>query len=493
MSSFYYFQQQHHQHQNMRLKRIFRIASWHVALYCFVVLYILAGASVFHYLEGERETVRHIEQTKRIQELKAQLFREIAHRPRDNPLHISLDNYLLFDSSAAAMSGTYNPASQMPSSTSTVGDNSHKRWTFPSSVLFSFTILTTIGYGNVAPTTTSCQIFTMVYGAFGIPLFLITIADVGRFFKTFIMSAIQLCFKRELKKRGEPKLSREIGEVILVAVLFLTFIALGSAVLPLWEHQLTYFESVYFSYMSLTTIGLGDIVPRRMDFLLPTLIYITLGLWLTTALVEQLADVFRLVHYAGRHVSNVKGITTVCRRVGMSDNVVGQINWDRTIDRALKGEQPPLVPIFPWHFADFLEHDPPLIDLSVDDIPQLSGAKDEDAYFYSTKPSRTITCTSPKHNGMCGDGIFQHQPWKGTVSTTPSIIILVLHPLKKPALAARITRRWLRKKQSASSYTSNIRIYLPVSNGAPGRTDNDQKTFVQSNGRLTNNNIFQYP
>lgn len=45
-----------------------------------------------------------------------------------------------------------------------------------------------------------------------------------------------------------------------------------------------------------------------MDFLLPTLIYITIGLWLTTAMVEQLADVFRLVHYAGRHVSNVRSV-----------------------------------------------------------------------------------------------------------------------------------------------------------------------------------------
>lgn len=94
-----------------------------------------------------------------------------------------------------------------------------------------------------------------------------------------------------------------------MAILFLAFIAAGSAVLPLWEDQLTYFDSVYFSYMSLSTIGLGDIVPRRMEFLLPTLVYITIGLWLTTALVEQLADVFRLVHYAGRKVSNVRGVS----------------------------------------------------------------------------------------------------------------------------------------------------------------------------------------
>lgn len=40
-----------------------------------------------------------------------------------------------------------------------------------------------------------------------------------------------------------------------------------------------------------------------------TLIYITVGLWLTTTVVEQMADVFKLVHYAGRRVSNVKGVS----------------------------------------------------------------------------------------------------------------------------------------------------------------------------------------
>ncbi|KAI1712020.1 ion channel domain-containing protein [Ditylenchus destructor] len=400
----------------MRIRHALRIASWHVALYCFVIFYLLGGAAVFHYLEGEEETHRHDKQAQYIQQLKEQFFQQISRHSHDkrylehalrhfmekvSASHIPLENYLLLDATQPAKTSPDNLA--------------HKRWTFPSSVLFSFTILTTIGYGNVAPTTTICQVFTMIYGAIGIPIFLITVADVGRFFKTFIMYIVQLIYKKEIKKRGERKLLREIGEVILVAVLFLLFIALGSAVLPLWEEQLTYFDSVYFSYMSLTTIGLGDIVPRRMDFLLPTLLYITIGLWLTTALVEQLADVFRLVHYYGRNVTNVKGITvwlgghhvsvgsliqTICRRVGMSDNVVGQINWDRTIDRALKGEPPPLVPIFPWHFADFLEHDPPLIDMSIEDLPYKDNDYD---YFYSTKPSKTITCTSPKHiPGLCG-------------------------------------------------------------------------------------------
>ncbi|CAI4226172.1 unnamed protein product [Auanema sp. JU1783] len=328
---------------------------------------------MFQYMEGEREEDLHKKQRAFVLEMKSQLISRLSDSNallnvddelrwylKNMSLHqISLENYLILSDSKLSVP---------------------RRWTFESSVLFAFTILTTIGYGNLAPTSHECQIFTMMYGAFGIPLFLITIADLGRFSKTGIMTIIQLIYKKELKRQGEQRFWREIGEVFLVAVVFISFIACGSAILPMWENQLSYFDSVYFSYMSLTTIGLGDIVPRRMDFLLPTLIYITIGLWLTTVLVEQLADVFRLVHYAGRQVTNVKGISvwlggrrlsvgglisTVCRRVGMSENLINQINWDKAIDQAFEGRDQP-ISLFPWHFADFLDNDPPLIDLSID-------------------------------------------------------------------------------------------------------------------------------
>uniref|UniRef100_A0A914V8Y1 Potassium channel domain-containing protein n=1 Tax=Plectus sambesii TaxID=2011161 RepID=A0A914V8Y1_9BILA len=177
-----------------------------------------------------------------------------------------------------------------------------------SSVLYAFTLLTTIGYGNITPTTLLGQAFTMVYGVVGIPLFLIAIADLGRFFKTGVMSVIQFCCTTDLiKKPEEHRMCRELAEVFLVSFVFIGFIAVGSAFLTIWEQDLSYFDSVYFSYISLTTIGLGDIVPRRSEFMIITLIYITVGLWLTTAVVEQMADVFKLVHYAGRRVGNVKG------------------------------------------------------------------------------------------------------------------------------------------------------------------------------------------
>uniref|UniRef100_A0A0N5A459 Potassium channel subfamily K member 1 n=1 Tax=Parastrongyloides trichosuri TaxID=131310 RepID=A0A0N5A459_PARTI len=386
----------------MKIKNIIRIASCHLALYCFVVFYIVGGGYIFHYLEGPAEEDKHVKMKENLIIIKKIFVNKVTFSNSSDFIEECLLK-LLRNLSAAQTGHEAHDIQEALSILINENQRVQKRWTLESSILFAFTILTTIGYGNLAPTSKESQIFTMIYGAIGIPLFLITIADLGRFFKTAIFFILQVVFKREIKKTDDQRLLREIGEVILVALLFLGFIATGSAILPLWESDLSYFQSVYFSYMSLTTIGLGDIVPRRMDFLLPTLVYITIGFWLTTALVEQLADVFRLVHYYGRHVSNVKGITvwlggrrlsvgyliqTVCRRVGMSDHIVGQINWDKTLDQVLSGQALESIPIFPWHFSDFIERDPPLIDSSLD-FDEI-----ESAYYYNVP---TI-CNSPDHN-----------------------------------------------------------------------------------------------
>jgi hypothetical protein len=83
-------------------------------------------------------------------------------------------------------------------------------------------------------------------------------------------------------------------------------------------------------------------------------------------------------------------IQTICRRIGASDNIIHQINWDKTIDRALCGEQPATIPIFPWHFADFIEKDPPLIDLSMD-----FEQRDHSYNFYVSN-----ICKSPDHKKL---------------------------------------------------------------------------------------------
>lgn len=62
---------------------------------------------------------------------------------------------------------------------STIGSNGDFEWTFARSFLYSLTVLTTIGYGSVAPRTTLGKTVTMIYAILGIPLTLLYLSSVG--------------------------------------------------------------------------------------------------------------------------------------------------------------------------------------------------------------------------------------------------------------------------------------------------------------------------
>jgi hypothetical protein len=54
-------------------------------------------------------------------------------------------------------------------------------WTMTTAIFFTTTLLTTIGYGNQAPVTTQGRLICIFYALFGVPLILITVADLGKF------------------------------------------------------------------------------------------------------------------------------------------------------------------------------------------------------------------------------------------------------------------------------------------------------------------------
>lgn len=79
--------------QKMRLRHVLRIAGWHLALYCFVICYILIGAFIFHYLEGEYENKRHVEHKRVIKLLKSEMFEKISFSPNVNFKFFSSFNF----------------------------------------------------------------------------------------------------------------------------------------------------------------------------------------------------------------------------------------------------------------------------------------------------------------------------------------------------------------------------------------------------------------
>uniref|UniRef100_A0A914RWR0 Potassium channel domain-containing protein n=1 Tax=Parascaris equorum TaxID=6256 RepID=A0A914RWR0_PAREQ len=81
-------------------------------------------------------------------------------------------------------------------------------WSFSTSIFFAVTVVTTIGYGNPVPVTQFGRMMCIIFSLFGIPLTLVTIADIGKFlsehliwmYGNYLKLKQFLCYRRKAKK-----------------------------------------------------------------------------------------------------------------------------------------------------------------------------------------------------------------------------------------------------------------------------------------------------
>ncbi|KAG7328605.1 hypothetical protein KOW79_008549 [Hemibagrus wyckioides] len=65
---------------------------------------------------------------------------------------------------------------------------------------------------------------------------------------------------------------------LLILLLVFAYILSWALILPLWETDLNWFDAFYFCFITLTTIGFGDIVPKHPKFFLLTFLFIITGM-----------------------------------------------------------------------------------------------------------------------------------------------------------------------------------------------------------------------
>ncbi|XP_037044910.1 TWiK family of potassium channels protein 7 isoform X2 [Bradysia coprophila] len=165
-----------------------------------------------------------------------------------------------------------------------------KKWSFAQAIFFSSTVLTTIGYGNIVPVTPGGRTFCMFFALIGIPLTLTVIADLGRIFATAVstlgknMPSLTRCCRAQ---SPSSIISDRKWLYALAAVLFLLlYLAVGAGLLLVFEESWTFADGYYFCFITMTTIGFGDLVPQKPEYMLWCTLYILVGLALTSTIIE---------------------------------------------------------------------------------------------------------------------------------------------------------------------------------------------------------------
>ncbi|CAL8114956.1 unnamed protein product [Orchesella dallaii] len=280
----------------------------HLGLFASLIIYTGVGALVFQTLEYPVEID------------KMTFYKKLLEDARSNFTKAVLSN----SSSPDALNYTLTTALQKyeeiidevaSEGMSVVTPEIKSDWDYIQSAFFASTVVTTIGYGNMAPKTYWGRVFCICFALIGIPFTLTVIADVGKLLASAVSSSYK-SFRKHFPKKittKSSKLSKKFGKSATVAAalgVLILYISAGGYIFMLGEDW-EFFDSWYFCFITMTTIGLGDIVPEKKSFMLPCMLYIMIGLALTSTAIElvrsQYADSWKRMRELSTRLHSLSG------------------------------------------------------------------------------------------------------------------------------------------------------------------------------------------
>ncbi|KAM4903577.1 potassium channel subfamily K member 17 [Sylvia borin] len=150
------------------------------------------------------------------------------------------------------------------------------RWDFSGSFFFSISAITTIGYGNLSPSTAAGRIFCIVFALFGIPLNLVLLNEIGQ----LMLLGVQRCAHRleeVFHWRNKASFLMKTCALVTGLLLFLLLPPLLFSDKEGWSYD----EGFYYSFITLSTIGFGDyVIGMNPDQAYPSWYKNVISLWI---------------------------------------------------------------------------------------------------------------------------------------------------------------------------------------------------------------------
>ncbi|XP_029688472.1 potassium channel subfamily K member 17 [Takifugu rubripes] len=192
-------------------------------------------------------------------------------------------------------------------------------WKFTSSAVFAATVVTTIGYGNMSPSSTAGQIFCVFFALFGIPLNVVVLNRVGKYMLVIVKNISTLL---EGKTKHERCTCVSVHLVSYLSGVCLFFVV--PMIMFQQQEGWTYSEAIYYCFITLSTVGFGDFVadsnpdkvyPEWYSILMASWIFFGLA-WLSL-LINHSIDILEQINsylkrqWSGRRKEDV--LTTQCK------------------------------------------------------------------------------------------------------------------------------------------------------------------------------------